>query len=190
MKKINQYCILSKNELNGMFGSRPYIDIWHHNCVKKPALIPLKSETIIRVHREKRQAKKTQYNIRLEVIKNVNNEHLVGHSNKYLEETLSIDVLYSSSTAKLSNYKTDNWDCLSPFLRKYIFYPDTKYPDGKLSIDLNEYSLSWIFKATETDDPDYVDIYVIDFGPKGYMHMCRTLKTCDNDTILKNLPNV
>lgn len=187
MKKINQYCILSKNELNGLFGSRPCVDIWYSNYIKKPAMIPLKSEVIIRVHREKWQLKKIQYNIKLEVIKNVNNEHLVGNSNKDVEETISIDV---TSTVKLSDYKADNWDCLSPFLRKYIFYPDTKYPDGKLSIALNEYSLYWIFKAREEDDPDYVDIYVIDFGPKGYMHMCRSLKTCDNDVILNNLPNV
>mgnify|MGYP003288550772 CR=1 FL=1 len=190
MKNIKHYCILCKNELNGMFGSRPYIDTWYHNNIKKSSMLPLKSEIVIRVHREKWQAKKTQYNIKLEVIKNVNNEHLVGNSNKDLEEIISVDILSSNSTIKLSDYKTDNWDCLSPFLRKYIFYPDVKYPDGKLSIALNEYSLNWIFKAAEEDDPDYVDIYVIDFGPKGYMNMCRSLKTCDNDVILNNLPNV
>lgn len=190
MKKINQYCILSKNELAGIFGSRPYIDTWHRSCIKNPDMIPLKSETIIRVHREKWQDKKTQYNIKLEVIKNVNNEYLVGINNKDTEETIAIDLLSKNGSVKLRDYKVDNWECLSPFLRKYIFYPDIKHPDGKLSIELNNYALEWIFKAIDAGEPDYVDIYVIDFGPKGYADFARSVGSFDQTTILNKLPNV
>lgn len=185
--------IISHNEVKGFGSLHPVIERFAGVSKKDNKNLFNKSRAVIRVHRPiwstNTKPRQVVYNIELEVIKNVYNEYLLGSSSKDTKETIEVNVPDINSTVKLENYTPENRCYLSPFLRKYCFYPDIKFPYGKLSTSINHIDLSAI-KPRDKDDEPYSDLYIIDFGPKGYREFCRNIKSFSLQDIINNLPDV
>ena len=111
-----------------------------------------KSDAVIKITTDK--LSNSKFIITAELLKNVNNEHLLGVNKPEIVETLEV-IPDSSGGVYISNANFEDYGIkVSPFFKNYCFFPDSKNKDRISTSHLNYY-LKRMFEPYTHNEAEY-----------------------------------
>lgn len=124
-----------------------------------------KSDAVIKITTDK--LSNSKFLITAELLKNVNNEHIIGVDKPEVVET--IEVIPDTRGVYVNNASFEDYGSkLSPFFKKYCFFPDSRNKNRISTRHLNFYLEQMFEPYTHNDDEYYVCLIDLNLYKSNY----------------------